>query len=106
MAVLRTQPELAGPVASDPLISQLISELAADAPRVLRETRKARAAARERDWALAGRAPGADGDLYPRRVARLPLPVDGLDPGRVAGSAAPDAQRPGSAAAGLRDAVT
>jgi len=64
VAVLRAQPELAGPVASDPVISQLVSVLAADAPRALRVIRKARAAARERAWALAGeRAPGGDGSL-------------------------------------------
>jgi hypothetical protein len=52
IAVLRAQPELCGPVASD--------------PRALRAIRKARAAARERAWALAGdRAPGADGSLIP-----------------------------------------
>ena len=63
-AVLRTQPELAGPVASDPVISRLVTTLAADAPRALRAIRKARAAAREKAWALAGdRAPGTDGSL-------------------------------------------
>jgi hypothetical protein len=63
-AVLRAWPELCGPVASDPVISRLISALAADGPRALRAIRTARAAARERAWALAGgRAPGADGDL-------------------------------------------
>ena len=66
IAVLRAQPELAGPVASDPVISRLITTLAADAPRALRAIRKAQAAARERAWALAGdRALGADGDLIP-----------------------------------------
>jgi hypothetical protein len=66
IAVLRAQPELAGPVASDPVVSRLISALAADAPRALRAIRKARAAARERAWALAGdRRPGADGSLIP-----------------------------------------
>ena len=66
IAVLRSQPELAGPVASDPVVSRLITALAADAPRALRAIRKARAAARERAWALAGdRAPGADGSLIP-----------------------------------------
>ena len=64
VAVLRSQPELAGRVASDPVVSRLVSALAADAPRALRAIRKARAAARERAWALAGdRAPGADGPL-------------------------------------------
>ena len=66
IAVLRAQPELAGPVASDPVVSRLVTALAADAPRALRAIRKARAAARERAWALAGdRAPGADGSLIP-----------------------------------------
>jgi hypothetical protein len=66
IAVLRAEPELAGPVTSDPVVSRLITALAADAPRALRAIRKARAAARERAWALAGdRAPGADGTLIP-----------------------------------------
>jgi hypothetical protein len=66
VAVLRAQPQLCGPVASDPVISRLVSALAADAPRALRAIRKARAAARERAWSLAGdRAPGADGGLVP-----------------------------------------
>ena len=78
VAVLRAQPELAGPVASDPVISQLVSALAADAPRVLREIRKARAAARERDWALAaGRAPVADGDLIPVESPGYRCPLTG-----------------------------
>jgi hypothetical protein len=66
VAVLRAQPELAGPVASDPVVSRLVAALAAAGPRALRAVRKARAAARERAWALAGeRAPGADGSLIP-----------------------------------------
>ena len=66
VAVLRAQPELAGPVALDPVVSRLVAGLAADAPRALAAIRKARAAARERAWALAGeRAPGADGALIP-----------------------------------------
>ena len=66
VAVLRAQPRLCGPVASDPVISRLVAALAADAPRALAAIRKARAAARERAWALAGdRAPGAGGDLVP-----------------------------------------
>jgi hypothetical protein len=64
IAVLRAQPELAGPVASDPVVSRLVSSLAADEPRALAAIRAARAAARERAWALAGEAaPGADGGL-------------------------------------------
>jgi hypothetical protein len=62
IAVLREQPALAGPVASDPVVSRLIAALAADLPRALKAIRAARAAARDRAWALAGDgAPGADG---------------------------------------------
>jgi hypothetical protein len=64
IAVLREQPELAGPVASDPVVSRLVSQLAGDLPRALKAIRSTRAAARERAWALAGdAAPGADGGL-------------------------------------------
>jgi hypothetical protein len=66
VAVLRAQPELAGPVASDPVVSRLVAALAAEGPRALRAIRKARTAARERAWELAGAAaPGADGSLIP-----------------------------------------
>ena len=64
VAVLRAQPELFGPVASDPVVSRLVARLAAEAPRTLRAIRAARAAARQRAWDLAGAsAPGADGGL-------------------------------------------
>jgi Transposase DDE domain group 1 len=66
VAALRAEPELCGPVASDPVISRLVSALAVDAPRALRAIRRARAAARERAWMLAGdRAPGAGGAVIP-----------------------------------------
>ncbi|TDC56008.1 IS1380 family transposase [Actinomadura sp. KC345] len=66
MAVLRSSPELFGPVASDPTVSRLVKALAEAGPTALRAIRRARAAARERAWALAGdRAPGADGGLIP-----------------------------------------
>jgi hypothetical protein len=66
IAVLRAQPALAGPVASGPVVSRLITALAADEPRALRAIRKARAAAREHAWGLAGdRPPGADRSLIP-----------------------------------------
>jgi hypothetical protein len=62
IAVLREQPALAGPVASDPVVSRLVRSLAADGPRALAAIRAARAAARERAWALAAEAaPGAGG---------------------------------------------
>jgi Transposase DDE domain group 1 len=62
IAVLREQPALAGPVASDPVVSRLVKTLAAGGPAALAAIRAARAAARERAWALAGNAaPGCDG---------------------------------------------
>ena len=64
VAMLRSQPQLFGPVASDPVVSRLIAALAADAPRALKVIRAARAAAREHAWELAGdAAPGAGGGL-------------------------------------------
>jgi Transposase DDE domain group 1 len=64
VAMLRAQPELFGPVASDPVVSRLVTRLAADAPAALRAIRAARAAARQRAWELAGdTAPGAGGGL-------------------------------------------
>jgi hypothetical protein len=58
------QPELAGPVASDPVVSRLVTRLAADASRALKAIRAARATVRERVHDLAGEAaPGAEGDL-------------------------------------------
>jgi hypothetical protein len=64
IALLREQPQLAGPVASDPVVSRLVSQLAADLPRALKAIRAARATARERAWSLAGdAAPGAGGPV-------------------------------------------
>jgi Transposase DDE domain group 1 len=48
IAVLREQPGLAGQVASDPVVSRLFSQLAADLPRALKAIRGARAAALDR----------------------------------------------------------
>jgi hypothetical protein len=62
IAMLRAQPQLFGLVASDPVVSRLVTRLAADAPRALKAIRAARAAARNRAWGLAGdAAPGAGG---------------------------------------------
>jgi len=64
VGLLRAEPGLFGPVASDPVVSRLVAELARDAPRALKAIRAARAAARQRAWELAGQdAPGADGGL-------------------------------------------
>jgi hypothetical protein len=54
VAVLRAEPGVFGPVASDPTVSRLIDTLAADADRALKAIDAARAAARARIWAAAG----------------------------------------------------
>ncbi len=64
IALLRAEPALFGPVASDPVVSRVVSRLSGDAPRALRAIRAARAAARQKAWALAGAAaPGAGGQV-------------------------------------------
>jgi Transposase DDE domain group 1 len=71
IGVLRAEPELYGLVASDPVVSRTIGELAADPVRSVKAIRAARAAAPERAWAMArSAAPGADGGL---------ITVDDLD---------------------------
>ncbi|WP_055478291.1 IS1380 family transposase [Sphaerimonospora mesophila] len=66
IAMLRAQPEVFGPIASDPTVSRLIDRLAADPVRALKAIRVARAAARQRAWTPAGNhAPGSDGELIP-----------------------------------------
>jgi len=62
LAVVRAQPALFGPVASDPTVSRLISAFAADAPAAIRALRVARARARERVWGLAAPV-AADGPV-------------------------------------------
>ncbi len=54
IAVLRAQPGVFGPVASDPTVSRLVTTLAADADAAVAAISTARAAARERVWDLAG----------------------------------------------------
>ena len=71
VAVLRAEPGVYGPVASDPTISRTIAALAADAPAALKAIDTARAAARARAWELAGEhAPDHHAD------AKSPLVVD------------------------------
>jgi DDE family transposase len=66
IAVLRSSPEIFGPVASDPTVSRLVKVLAEAGPRALRAIRTARATARRWAWELAGEdAPGAGGELIP-----------------------------------------
>jgi hypothetical protein len=62
-ALLRAEPGIYGPVASDATVSRAVDALAADAPRALATIQKARAAVRARAWELAGdRAPDHDTD--------------------------------------------
>ncbi|GAA0266268.1 hypothetical protein GCM10009527_073190 [Actinomadura nitritigenes] len=66
IAVLRAEPELFGPVPSDPTVSRLVATLAQAGPQALRAIRKARSSARARVWELAGEhAPGTGGILIP-----------------------------------------
>ncbi|MGC3023522.1 IS1380 family transposase, partial [Brevibacterium sp. FAM 24630] len=70
-SVLRDEPDLYGPVASNPTITRLIRTLAVDADRVLAALNTARAAARARVWELSGaQAPNHETD------ASTPLIVD------------------------------
>jgi hypothetical protein len=66
IAILRAEPELFGPVPSDPTVSRLVSTLAEAGPQALRAIRRARSSARARVWEMAGEhAPGTGGDLIP-----------------------------------------
>jgi hypothetical protein len=63
-AMLRSEPEVFGPVASDPTISRLIDTLAAAGPKALAAIRTARAEVRSHVWELAGGdGPAADGQV-------------------------------------------
>ncbi|MFE0257932.1 IS1380 family transposase [Streptomyces sp. NPDC059010] len=64
VAMLRCEPAVFGPVASDPTISRLIDTLAASGEKALQAIRSARSEARHRAWSLAGKnAPDADGQV-------------------------------------------
>ncbi|MCX4411247.1 IS1380 family transposase [Streptomyces sp. NBC_01764] len=64
VALLRAEPAVFGPVASDPTVSRLVGQLASGGKRVLAALRTARAEVREHVWRLAGHAaPDADGQV-------------------------------------------
>ncbi len=64
VAMLRCEPAVFGPVASDPTVSRLIDLLAASGEKVLQAIRSARSEVRQRVWSLAGEnAPDADGQV-------------------------------------------
>lgn len=54
VGMLRAEPGVFGPVASDPTVSRLIDTLAVAGPKGLAAVRSARAAVRQRVWSLAG----------------------------------------------------
>lgn len=62
VGILRAEPAVFGPVASDPTVSRLVDTRAASGEKALRVVRAARAEVRKRVWRLADRqAPDADG---------------------------------------------
>ncbi|PWJ02311.1 IS1380 family transposase [Streptomyces sp. NWU49] len=64
VALLRAEPAVFGPVASDPTVSRLIGTLAASGEKALGAIRSARAEARQCVWQLAGReAPDTGGTV-------------------------------------------
>ncbi|MCP3820230.1 transposase [Streptomyces sp. A3M-1-3] len=64
VAMLRAEPGVFGPVASDPTVSRLLDALAAAGPKALAAIRSARADVRSRVWELAGaNGPAADGHV-------------------------------------------
>lgn len=64
VVMLRCEPAVFGPVASDPTISQLIGTLAVSGEKALQAIRSARSEVRGRVWSLAGKnAPDADGQV-------------------------------------------
>lgn len=67
IAVVRAEPGVFGPVASDPTVSRAIDRFAADAVRALAAISAARAAARARAWELAGEHAPDSGSTPPDR---------------------------------------
>src|SRR5690348_10655533 len=64
VAMLRAEPAVFGPVASDPTVSRLVDTVAAAGTRALAAIRRARAEVREHVWRLAGKAaPDAGGEV-------------------------------------------
>lgn len=60
IGMLRAEPDVFGPVASDPRVSRLIGALAAGGQRALNAIRSARSKVRQHVWKLAGQ-PAPDG---------------------------------------------
>ncbi|MGQ5640799.1 MULTISPECIES: IS1380 family transposase [unclassified Streptomyces] len=71
VGMLRAEPAVFGPVASDPTVSRLISKLASGGHRVLAALRTARAEVREKVWRLAG-------DTAPDVGGQVIVDIDGV----------------------------
>ncbi|WUH89762.1 IS1380 family transposase [Streptomyces sp. NBC_00433] len=71
VAMLRAEPAVFGPVASDPTISRLVDTLAGSGKRALAAIRQARAQVREHVWALAG-------DTAPDQGGQVIVDLDGV----------------------------
>ncbi|WP_333489907.1 IS1380 family transposase [Brachybacterium paraconglomeratum] len=88
VATLRAEPDVYGPVASDPTISRLLTTLAGDVDKVEQAISGARRRARKNAWALAGdHAPGAGA------TAKNPLVID-LDASLVTSHSEKEFARP------------
>nr|BFD88405.1 IS1380 family transposase [Streptomyces sp. Xyl84] len=71
VGMLRAEPAVFGPVASDPTVSRLIGRLASDGKPFLAALRTARAEVREHVWRLAG-------DAAPNGGGQLIVDIDGV----------------------------
>jgi hypothetical protein len=71
VGMLRAEPAVFGPVASDPTVSRLIDALAAGGKRALTALRQARAHVREYVWTLAG-------DAAPYAAGQVVVDLDGV----------------------------
>ncbi|MEU1601429.1 transposase [Streptomyces sp. NPDC005708] len=71
VGMLRAEPSLFGPVASDPTVSRLIDTLASGGKQALTALRKARAQVREDVWKLAG-------DAAPDAAGQVVVDLDGV----------------------------
>jgi hypothetical protein len=71
VAMVRAEPAVFKPVASDPMVSRLISKLASGGHRVLPALPTARAEVRERVWRLAG-------DATPDAGGQVTVDIDGV----------------------------
>ena len=71
VGMLRAEPAVFGPVASDPTVSRLISKLASGGQQALAALRTARAEVREHVWRLAG-------DTAPHAGGQVTVDLDGV----------------------------